>query len=111
MANPDTIQKMKDRIWQSSPEHVRKTYGEEYYQITSTSLGNGRDNPEEVADAMLDAVIAVEPETRYKCCGFATALQWKALELLPFDISEYLKKKSLRKPGKVLKPAEGIYAY
>lgn len=110
MANQDALERLQKRIWESTPESVRKAYGDKYFELMSSRLGKkgGRDNPEEVADAMLDAVIAVEPETRYKCCGVHTALVWKAIEFLPFDLTEYLKTKSMKRKGQVLKPAEAV---
>jgi NAD(P)-dependent dehydrogenase (short-subunit alcohol dehydrogenase family) len=94
MADVKTLYDGARKMWDETPESIKDAYGQDYFNDTLRFLdgSDGRDNPEEVVDALFDAIAAAEPEIRYKVCGFKYALIWLASEYLPFSVADALSK-------------------
>jgi len=94
MADVNTLYDMAKKTWEETPESIRNDYGQEYFDDTLRFLDgkDGRDNPEEVVDAMVSAVTAVEPQIQYKVCGVNYAIIWILSDYLPFSIVDFISK-------------------
>lgn len=77
---------MQNKSWQNTPLEVRDDYGENFFTDFKSAFDKStlraRD-PQEVVDAMTDAVMNVEPQMRYRCCGIPVAVIWRLNEHLP----------------------------
>jgi len=97
MADLETLKNGVMKSWSESPEDVKEEYGPEYFDaflkhMIDYSHKKARNNPEEVVDAMLDAITAVEPEIRYKVCGVDYHILWLLSDYLPFSVADFLYK-------------------
>jgi len=94
MADEERLVKETRKAWDETSTSVKEDYGEEYFRDSVKTLlaQDGRDNPEEVVDALQDAIIAVEPEIRYKVCGLNYHSIWFMNDYLPFSIFDCIAK-------------------
>jgi hypothetical protein len=73
--------------WKEAPEDVRKDYGPEKCDILHERINaillTSKDRPEEVVDAMVDAVTNTSPQLYYYVYGLLESLMIPICDLLP----------------------------
>jgi len=75
------------KVWSETDLAVQKDYGQEYFDNSLNVIGQDEGgNPEEVVDAMMDAVTAVNPEIAYRVCSLKFAIIWFLVDYLPYSI-------------------------
>jgi NAD(P)-dependent dehydrogenase (short-subunit alcohol dehydrogenase family) len=79
-------------VWHNTAASVCAEYGQAFFESATETLvthtKRGRDNPEEVVDAMMDAISNMEPQIQYKVCGLVDRLVWLESDLLPFSVTD-----------------------
>lgn len=92
MAAEQNVMNILHNIWEETAQEIKSDYGGNYFyafkERVSMIMRVARYNTEEVTDAVFDAVTAVSPEIRYKCCGPYTNIFWWMFEHLPIEIMD-----------------------
>lgn len=96
MADLAALERGAKSMWSETSTQIQSEYGQDYFdqhtQFMINHTDKGRDNPEEVVDAMMDAITAVKPQIRYKVCGFDYYIIWLLSDWFPFSIADYMGK-------------------
>ncbi|CAB3371331.1 Hypothetical predicted protein [Cloeon dipterum] len=95
LTKPTVIQGTMQEHWDSSPDNVKKTYGEKYFadfKETICGLLNMAREPQriaEVIDDMVDAVIGDEPKMRY-VPSVAAEFRSQVITAMPMHLQDFV---------------------
>ncbi|XP_059480965.1 short-chain dehydrogenase/reductase family 9C member 7-like [Neocloeon triangulifer] len=95
LTKPKIIQGTMQEHWDSSPDNVKKIYGEEYFaefkKIISGLLTKAREPQQiaEVIDDMVDAVIGDEPKMRY-VPSVAAQFRSQVITAMPMHMQDFV---------------------
>lgn len=82
--------------WTNTGDGVRHDFGESYFNsfrnYLVANLKTARPYPEEVTNAIKDAVTSTDPQMKYTCCGYHNRIIIWLFEILPLEILEPLVK-------------------
>jgi NAD(P)-dependent dehydrogenase (short-subunit alcohol dehydrogenase family) len=94
MADAGNLDRSADKEWDATPETIRNEYGQEYFdnvkKYSHREVERFGRNPEEVVDAMVDGITAVEPEIAYRVSGVIIGTIWTIQDLLPDCITDFI---------------------
>lgn len=83
-----------DSVWNQTPIEVQKYFEEEWRQLyeerTEAYMSFGRKQTKEVVDAMINAIILVEPKPYYWCGGFVDLIIVWLFSLAPESIQDFV---------------------
>jgi len=78
--------------WKEAPEDVRKDYGAEncdsLHERINAMFLTSKDNPQDVVDAMIDAITNKYPQLYYYVYGLVEKLSLPLIDLLPPEFSD-----------------------
>ncbi|KAH9494034.1 peroxisome assembly protein (Peroxin-2), variant 6 [Dermatophagoides farinae] len=101
--NHDSMNRMRRKIFDETPEDIRENYGEKYFrifdksnQMTESIIKN---DYEAVIEAMIMAVAGENPKLYYRCCNYYEVIAFWALSHMPEIIVDY----SVKYSGKLNK--------
>jgi len=94
MSEPQAFLRDGKTMWAETEALVRKDYGEERFQtfLKYFEVNDHTGNPDEVVDAMLDAICAAEPQLTYRVCGWKYSLIWFLNDYLPTSLFDTMSK-------------------
>jgi len=88
------LDRTADKEWNATSDSIKKEYGQEYFEslknYSHSEVERFGRNPEEVVDAMVDAVTAVEPEIAYRVSGIFIGTLWVLHDFLPDCVTDKL---------------------
>lgn len=98
----DQVKKCLDQMWMQTTSDVRAEYSDEYFNCMKTKcvsvLEGGviiNKHPEQVAQAIEDALISISPQITYRCANcFNRLIYWIILTLLPVEFVDLIMKYS-----------------
>lgn len=98
----EQVKRCLDQMWYQTPSDVRAEYSHEYFEAMKSKcicvLEGGviiNKHPEQVSNAIYDALTSVSPSTTYRCANcFNRLIYWIILNLLPVEIVNLIMKYS-----------------
>ena len=101
------FQKGLDATWKTLPENLKQDYGEKHYKFQRMMLGSAvthfsNSSPEQVPEAMLEALTASKPQRRYRV-GKDSKTIFRLLPILPDHVTDAILTRPVGK--KVVNPA------
>ncbi|XP_067135047.1 17-beta-hydroxysteroid dehydrogenase type 6-like isoform X1 [Centruroides vittatus] len=94
MTTEDAVNKGLDNNWQKTPDIVKESYGQDYFEAFRKSLlkaqQTARTNILEVIETLQEAVLVENPNYTYRCAGIKDLIRFWFMSILPTPVMDIL---------------------
>lgn len=94
MTTEDAVNKGLENNWQKTPDIVKESYGQDYFEAFRKSLlkaqQTARTNILEVIETLQEAVLVENPNYTYRCAGVKDLIRFWIMSIMPTPIMDIL---------------------
>lgn len=80
--------------WQQTDDHIKQTVGKLHYESMRDKvkgyLATTRDNPYEVVDTMIEAILTKSVDSYYSVCGWQAKVFFYVMQFMPIAVQDLL---------------------